>query len=60
MVSEHPLYTEMGRTKATRCENYKSLFKVHIDDDQLKSIHVAWQAGTLLSNDHFREKLSEN
>ncbi len=56
-VTEHPLYTAMGRTKATRCENYKSLFKVHIDDDQLKSIRAAWQTGTPLGNDHFREKI---
>jgi len=58
VVTEHPLYTEMGRTRATRCKNYKSLFKkMHIDDNQLKSIRAAWQTGTPLGNDHFREKI---
>ncbi len=27
-VTEHPLYTAMGRTKATRCENHKKLFLI--------------------------------
>jgi len=57
IVTEHPLYTAMGRTKVSRCENYKSLCKAHIDADQLKSIRAAWQTGTPLGNDYFREKV---
>ena len=57
IVAEHPLYKAMGRTKVSRCENYKSLFKAHIDADQLKSIRAAWQTGTPLGNDYFREKI---
>jgi len=57
MVTEHPLYTSMGRTRAARCNNYKSLFKAHIDDGQLKSIRAAWQTGTPLGNELFQEKI---
>ena len=58
LVTEHPIYTAMGRTKATRCENYKSLFKAHIDNDQLKSIRAAWQTGTPLGDDIFQDKVA--
>lgn len=57
IVTEHILYAEMGNTRVSRCANYKSLFKAHIDDDQLKSIRAAWQTGTPLGNDCFREKI---
>jgi len=57
IVTEHPIYTDLGKTKTTRCENYKDLFKAHIDFDELKSIRAAWQTGTPLGNDHFREKI---
>ena len=30
---------------------------MHIDDDQLTFIRAAWQTGTPLGNDHFREKI---
>ncbi|NOX77149.1 MAG: transposase [Gammaproteobacteria bacterium] len=57
IVTEHALYTVMGKTRVLRCKNYKSLFKSHIDDELLKSIHAAWQTGTPLGNDDFREKI---
>jgi putative transposase len=57
IVTEHSLYTDLGKTKVSRRENYKELFKAHIDPDQLKSIRAAWQTGTPLGNDYFREKI---
>ncbi len=57
MLTEHSLYTALGRTKALRCKNYKSLFKGYIADEQLESIRAAWQTGTPLGNDDFRKKI---
>ncbi len=57
LVTEHSLYTEIGGTKVTRCENYKGLFKTYIDDEQLQSIRAAWQTGTPLGNRYFQEKI---
>ncbi len=57
IVTEHPIYTDLGKTKTARCANYKDLFKAHIDSEELKSIRAAWQTGTPLGNDHFREKI---
>ncbi|MDT8383443.1 MAG: transposase [Gammaproteobacteria bacterium] len=57
MITRHALYTSLGKTQASRCEAYKTLFKAHLDESQLKDIRAAWQTGTPLGNDHFREKI---
>jgi putative transposase len=33
------------------------LFKAHIDQEDIKDIRAAWQTGTPLGNDFFREKI---
>ncbi len=57
LLIEHPLYTSLGRTKTRRCEAYKALFRVHLDEEQLKDIREAWQTGTPLGNAYFKEKI---
>jgi putative transposase len=57
IITEHALYTGLGKTQASRCEAYKALFKAHIDEGQLKDIRAAWQTGTPLGNEYFREKV---
>lgn len=57
LMTEHPLYKQLGKTVAKRCEAYKDLFKAHLDEDQLKDIRSAWQTGTPLGNEYFKEKI---
>ncbi|HEY5604444.1 MAG TPA: transposase [Gammaproteobacteria bacterium] len=57
LVAEHPLYTSLGKTKANRCEAYKALFKTRVEETQLKAIRAAWQTGTPLGGEYFREKI---
>ncbi len=57
LLTPHPLYTALGRTNAVRLEVYKELFKAHLEDEDLKDIRAAWQTGTPLGNDHFKEKV---
>ena len=57
IITEHALYTSLGKTQASRCEAYKALFKACIDEDQLKDIRAAWQTGTPLGNKYFREQV---
>lgn len=57
LLTEHPLYTSLGRTKTSRCEAYKALFRTHLDEEQLKDIRAAWQTGTPLGNVYFKEKI---
>jgi putative transposase len=33
------------------------LFKTHVNETDLKDIRAAWQTGTPLGNDYFREKI---
>ena len=57
ILQPHPLYLQLGSSAKQRLEAYRELFKVHIDSDQLKDIRAAWQTGTPLGNDYFREKI---
>ena len=57
LITPHPLYTALGRTRASRQEAYRALFKAHVDENDLKAIRAAWQTGTPLGNDYFREKI---
>lgn len=57
LIQPHPLYLRLGRTAKQRQEAYRALFKAHIDQKQLDDIRAAWQTGTPLGNDYFREKI---
>lgn len=57
LISAHPLYLSLGKTAASREEAYKALFKAHVDAVDLKAIRAAWQTGTPLGNEYFREKI---
>ena len=57
LITPHPLYLALGRTYEQRKEEYRALFKAHVDEAELKKIRSSWQTGTPLGNDHFREKV---
>jgi putative transposase len=57
LITEHALYTSLGRTKASRSEAYKALFKAHVEEDELKNIRSAWQTGTPLGNERFKDRI---
>ena len=57
LITPHPLYLALGRTKANRMEAYKALFKAHIEEEDLKQIRAAWQTGTPLGNAQFKGKI---
>ena len=59
LVVPHPLYIALGRSKPTRIEAYKALFQAHLDKGVLDSIRSAWQTGTPLGNDYFRQKIED-
>ena len=49
-------YCKLGRTEALRRSAYIELFKAPVDDIVLSEIRNAWQTGTPLGNDYFRQK----
>jgi len=57
VITPHAIYKALGRTNASRQEAYKALFKAHLDKGVLDEIRSAWQTGTLLGNDYFRQKI---
>lgn len=59
LVTPHPLYLALGRTKASRQEAYKALFNAHLDKAVLNDIRSAWITGTPLGNDYFRQKIED-
>jgi len=59
LVVPHGLYQKLGSTDVARQSAYKALFNVHIDDNELKDIRNAWQTGTPLGNDYFRQKVED-
>jgi putative transposase len=58
LITQHAEYRALGRTAAGRYAAYKALFNAHVDDPrELNEIRAAWQTGTPLGNDLFREKI---
>ena len=59
LVKPHAMYLALGRTRPSRQGMYKGLFKAHLDKGVLDDIRAAWQTGTPLGNDHFRQQIED-
>lgn len=59
VVTPHPLYKGLGSSSTERMHAYKALFKAHIDQEEHDKIQKAYQTGTPLGNDYFREKIEK-
>ena len=57
LISTHPLYMALGKTHQSRLTAYKSLFNAHLDQGVIEDIRAAWQTGTPLGNDYFRQRI---
>ena len=57
LVEAHSVYLSLGKTDKARQAAYKALFKSSIEDIDINDIRQAWQTGTPLGNDFFREKV---
>ena len=57
MLTAHPLYLSLGKTIDSRLNAYKALFKAQVDERELSDIRAAWQTGTPLGSDAFKEKI---
>ena len=58
LIIPHAEYRGLGRTAASRHESYRALFKAHVDDPkELGEIRAAWQTGTPLGNELFKDKI---
>ena len=58
-IRPHPAYLALGGSKAQRFNAYQALFNGHIDAEVMTQISDAWQTGTPLGNDIFRDKVEK-
>lgn len=59
LITAHPIYRQLGRTRAAQCDAYKALFSAHVDANDLKDIRSALQTGTPLGNGYFKEAIEK-
>ena len=59
LITPHFSFMELGETAVERKACYRNLFKVRVDDAMLSGIRSAWQTGTPLGNDRFREEIGQ-
>ncbi|MFV1985471.1 MAG: transposase [Thiohalomonadales bacterium] len=59
LITPHDLYSSLRKSKLSRITAYKALFQSQIDKGILKVIRTAWQTGTPLGNDYFKEKIEK-
>jgi putative transposase len=59
LITPHAMYMALGKTRPIRLAAYKALFQAHLDKGVLDDIRSAWQTGTPLGNDYFRQKIED-
>jgi putative transposase len=57
LITPHKVYLSLGRSAGRRREAYRALFKAHIDDSEFNQIRAAWQTGTPLGNEYFKNQI---
>ncbi len=57
MLTEHPLYTDLGETSPSRQAAYRSLFRAQLEESALAGIRVATASGHLLAGEQFRKEI---
>ena len=60
LVTPNQLYMRLGSTEQMRQSTYQRLFSAHLQEIQLRDIRSAWQTGTPLGDDRFRQKVERN
>ena len=57
LLTEHQLYKSLGVDKSIRCQSYRGIFSEYMADHITSEIRAAWQTGTPLANDRFKEQI---
>ena len=57
LCTPHPIYMEMGGNAIERQDNYRELFKQHVDGKLLEDIRQATNKGMVIGSDKFREEI---
>ena len=57
LITPHDEYRRLSRTKSARRENYRALFKAHVDEQELNHIRQATNGNYALGNSRFQEQI---
>ncbi len=57
VIVPHERYLALARTEEERCSVYRELFASEVDPGHVTAIRRAWQTGTPLGNDRFRNQI---
>lgn len=57
LQTPHALYLALGATKDERLENYRALFKAHVDTPLLNEIREGINRGLALGNEQFKKQI---
>jgi REP-associated tyrosine transposase len=59
LLTMHALFESLGPDKTARNKAYQALFASHMTDNLTQEIRAAWQTGTPLVNDRFKEQIEQ-
>ncbi len=59
LITSHSLYRSLGKSHNERTHAYKALFAGTEDKNELDKIRAAWQTGTPLGNDFFKDEVEQ-
>ncbi|MFW2373131.1 MAG: transposase [Gammaproteobacteria bacterium] len=59
LVSNHPLYDNLGLNGSDRLNAYRELFRNHVDNDVLHEIRQALNHEVVLGRSYFKDKIEE-
>lgn len=57
LITEQSVYLSLGTDKQMRNNAYKKLFKTHLSDEETNEIRAAWQTGTPLVTEQFKQQI---
>ena len=59
LITPHEQYLGLTRTSESRRENYRALFKAHLDPDVITQIRAATNGNVVLGNKRFEEQIAK-
>ena len=58
LITPHPEYLGLGMTDESRRENYRGLFRAHLDTEVMADIRRSTNGNYVLGNDRFKEEIA--
>ena len=59
LITPHEQYLGLARTSESRRENYRALFKAHLDPDVITQIRAATNGNVVLGSKRFEEQIAK-